>query len=73
MTMKGSIILTLDKLTSTEIYSMLISKAQNKPSSNVYCKILFADDDIDLGAIYMPPGLATYNIYMWSFLIPTIK
>ena len=32
---KGSRIITLDKLTSTEIYSMLISRAQNKPSSNI--------------------------------------
>ena len=30
---KGSRIITLDKLTSTGIYSILISRAQNKPSS----------------------------------------
>ena len=31
-TIKGSIILTFDKLSSTEIYAILISKFQNKPS-----------------------------------------
>ena len=33
---KGSRVITLDKLTSTEIYSILILKVQNKPSSNIY-------------------------------------
>ena len=33
---KGSRILTLDKLPSTEINAILISKFQNKPSSNFY-------------------------------------
>ena len=38
---KGSRILTLNKLSSTEIYSILISKFQNKPSSNFYFENLF--------------------------------
>ena len=33
---KGSRVITFDKLTSAEIYSILILGAQNKPSSNVY-------------------------------------
>ena len=33
---KGSRVITIDKLTSTEIYSILISRAQNKPSSNIH-------------------------------------
>ena len=44
---KGSRILTLDKLSSTELYTILISKVQNKPSSNSYFKNLFDDNDID--------------------------
>ena len=32
---KGSRVVTLDKLTSTEIYSILISKVQSKPSFNI--------------------------------------
>ena len=41
---KGSRILTLNKLSSTEI---LISKFQNKSSSNFYFENLFNDNDID--------------------------
>ena len=64
---KGSRILTLDKLSSTEIYAILISKFQNKPSSNFYFENLFNDNDIDWATIYMLPRLATYNTYMRSF------
>ena len=32
---KGSRVITLNILTSTEIYSIFISKVQNKPSSNI--------------------------------------
>ena len=64
---KGSIILTLDKLSSTEIYSILISKFQNKYSSNFYFENLFNDNDFDWAAIYMLPRLATYNTNMRSF------
>ena len=59
--------MTLDELTSTEIYSILISKVQNKPSSNIYFENLFTDYNIDWTAIYMLPRLVTYNTYMQSF------
>ena len=65
---KGSRILTLDKLSSTEIYAILISKfLSSKPSSNFYFENLFNDNDIDWATIYMLPRLATYNTYMRSF------
>ena len=44
---KGSRVITLDKLTSTEIYSILISRAQNNPSFNIYFKNLYNDYNID--------------------------
>ena len=44
---KGSRVITLDKLTSTEIYSILTLKVQNKPSSNIYFENLFKYHDID--------------------------
>ena len=44
---KGSRVITLDKLTSTEIYSILISRAQNKPSSNIYFKNRYNDYNTD--------------------------
>ena len=64
---KHSRVITLDKLTSTEIYSILISRAQNKPSSNIYFENLYNDYNIDWTAIYTLPRLITNNTYMRSF------
>ena len=64
---KGYRMLTLDKLSSIEIYAILISKFQNKPSSNFYFENLFNNNDIDGATIYMLPYLAPYNTYMRSF------
>ena len=64
---KGSRVISLDKLTSTEIYSILISRAQNKPSCNIYFENLYNDYNIDWTAIYMLACLITYNTYMKSF------
>ena len=64
---KGSRVITLVKLTSTEIYSILISRVQNKPSSNIYFKNLYDDYNIDGTAIYMLPCLITNNTDMRSF------
>ena len=36
---KGARVISLEKLTSTEIYSILTLKVQNKPSSNITLKI----------------------------------
>ena len=44
---------SLEKLTSTELYSILISQVQNKPSTNIYFKNLFNDYNIDSTAIYI--------------------
>ena len=65
--LQGSRVITLDKLTSTEIYSILISRAQHKPLSNIYFENLYNDYNIDWTAIYMLPRLITYNTYMRSF------
>ena len=64
---KGSRVITLDKLTSTEIYSILTLKVKNKPSSNIYFENLFNYHDIDWTAVYMLPRLVTHNTYMRSF------
>ena len=57
---KGSRILTLDKLSSTEIYlNFKINLLQTFISNN--------DNDIDWAAIYMLPRLAIYNTCMRSF------
>ena len=64
---KGSRGITLDKSTSTEIYSMLILRVQNKPSFNIYFKILFNHDHIDEATIYVLPRQVTHDTYMRSF------
>ena len=64
---KGSRVITLDKLTSTEIYSILISRAQKKRSSNIYLENLYNEYNIDCTAIYMLPCLIICNTYMRSF------
>ena len=64
---KHSRVVTLDQLTSTEIYSILISRAQNKPSSNIYLESLYNEYNIDCTAIYMLPRLIICNTYMRSF------
>ena len=43
----------------------MISKVQNKPSSNIHFKILFDDYNIDWPAVYMLPHQAMYNTHMW--------
>ena len=70
---KGSRVTALDKLTSTEIYSILISRAQNKLSSNIYFENLYNDYNIDRTAIYMLPRLITCNTYMQSFQYKILK
>ena len=64
---KGSRVLTLDKLKSSETYSILILKVQNKPSSNIYFGNLFNDCNVVWIGIYMLLRLVTYNTYMRSF------
>ena len=64
---KGSKVINLVKLTSTEIFYILILKVRNVPSSNVYFKSLFNHDDIDWIAIYSLTRLVTHNTYMTSF------
>ena len=70
---KASRVIALGKLTSTEIYSILILKVQSKPSSNIYFKNLFNYDDIDRTAIHTLPRLVTHNTYVRSFQYKILK
>ena len=45
----------------------MISRAQNKASSNIYFENIYIDYNTDWTAIYMLPHLITYNTYMRSF------
>ena len=64
---KDPIFISLDKSKSTEIYSILISRGLNKPSSNIYFENLFRDYNNDGTAIYTLPHLITNNTFMRSF------
>ena len=66
MTLHCSRVVTLHKLTSPGIYSILISKVQNKPSSNIYFENLSNDYNIDWAAVFMPNRLTACNTYMRS-------
>ena len=45
----------------------MITRAQNKPLSNIYFENLYSDYNIDWIGIYMLSSLITYNTYMRSF------
>ena len=64
---KGSRVITLDKLKSTEIYSTLTLKVQSKSSSNIYFEDLFNSNNTDCAAICMLPRLVLHNTYMRPF------
>ena len=48
-------------------YYLWISRAQNKPSSDIYFENLFHDYNIDWTIIYALPCLITNSTYMRSF------
>ena len=64
---KGARILTLEKLSSKELYSILITKLTNKPSSNVYFEKIFPNIKLNWRKIYILPRITTINTYLRSF------
>ena len=64
---KGARILPLDKLSSKEIYSILISSNVSKPTSNIYFEKLFEYTTLDWNKIYLSPRLATIDTTLRSF------
>ena len=54
-------VISLDKLASVEISSILILKVQNKPSSNIYFENFFNYNDIDWAGNYMLPRLVMHT------------
>ena len=63
----GARILPLDKLSSKEVYSILISNIVNKPTSNIYFEKLFGNTTLDWNKIYLSLGLATTDTTLSSF------
>ena len=64
---KETRILSLDKSSSKEIYSILISDTVNKPTSNIYFEKLFENTTLDWSQIYLSPRLATIDTTLLSF------
>ena len=64
---KGARILSLDQLSSKEIYSILTSNIVNKPTSNIYFEKLFENTTLDWNKIYLSPRLATIDTTLRSF------
>ena len=64
---KGARFLTLEKLSSKELYSILITKFTNKPSSNVYFEKIFPNMKLDWRKIYILPHITTVITYLHSF------
>ena len=57
--------LTLEKLSSKELYSILITKLTkftNQPSSNVYFEKIFPNMKFDWRKIYILPRITTINM-----------
>ena len=63
---KGARILPLDKLSSKEIYSILISNIVNKTTPNIYFEKLFENTTLDWNKI-QSPRLATTDTTLHSF------
>ena len=64
---KGARILTLEKLSSEELYSMLITKVIDKPSSNVYFENVFPNTKFDWTKMDILNRIKTINMYLRSF------
>ena len=64
---KGARILTLEKLSSEELYSVLITKVIDKPSSNVYFENVFPNTKFDWTKMDILNRIKTINMYLRSF------
>ena len=64
---KGSRILILEKLTSKDLYQILISSLTNKVTSVTYSETKFNGNSLDWTKIFILPRLTTYNPYLRSF------
>ena len=66
---KGARTLPHDKLSSKEVYSILILNNVNKPPSKIYFEKLFENTTFDWNKIYLSPRLATIDTTLVLFNI----
>ena len=64
---KDSRILILEKLTSKELYQILISSRTNKVASFAFFEIKFNGNSLDWTKMFLLPRLTTYNTYLRYF------
>ena len=64
---KNARILTVDKLTAKEMYSISISSLKNKPTSQNYSENSFPTYIVDWKQIYLLPRILTINSYQRNF------
>ena len=67
LNIKGSRILILEKLTSKELYQILISSRTNKVTSVTYFETKFNANSLDWTKIFILLRLTTYNTYLRFF------
>ena len=66
---KGARTLPHDKLSSKEVYSILILNNVNKPPSKIYFEKLFENTTFDWNKIYLSPRLTTIDTTLVLFNI----
>ena len=71
--LRGSRIIILEKLSSNELYSLLISAINNQPTSQKYFDNLFSNVELPWKEIYVNAHKATANSYFPSFNYKIIK
>ena len=65
--LKGSRIIILEKLSSKELYSLLISAIEHQPTSQKFFDNLFPNIELPWKEIYLTPRKATANSYLSCF------
>ena len=65
--LRGSRIITLEKLSSTEFYSLLISAIDHQPTSQKYFDNLFPNVELPWKEIYLTVVKATANSHLRCF------
>ena len=58
---KQNLVQDLKKLTAKEIYTILILKVENKPTSQIYFENVFPGEPLDWNQIYILPRIVTIN------------
>ena len=65
--LRGSMIIILEKLSSKELYSLLISAIDNQPTSQKYFGNLFPNIELPCKEIYLTARKVTVNSHLRCF------